>query len=672
MIPWPNWTTEEWEAKLAGLRGAEFNENQPRDEKGQWTSAFHGTAADNLRSILKDGILVAKSGSVHPEYSSPDHTYVTTDLGRAKDWAYTAAKRIDDRLESEEFERYRASFVGKPTAPKDFYDWQSSQDQREGAHLFPDAAVLQIEIPKEELGKLGFDENFDASSGNLAFKGDVKPEWIKKVWVAEMPEEWDEKLAWQEADLAKFKASAEKDAVTFFVTVLWEPKRKLKTAQDLAFLTGEFRAAFDPSQPRDEHGRWTTEGKGPDESGRESMVGVRTKADTDLERALLLNEAANFTASYGNPAQIDVKGMTVEDRIALLKAYDRTGASKQLYMSDKRYNAKEKAYDEFRKEMKDASAETVLDEGLKRGLFSLEKKGEFTYAVSNTYPVSSEKILGGLTPAERVRMEDGIIEATKTHGLDYSFSDLVGAGWQLQDLERFADKLEAAGRRYHSSGSDHKANYNSLDRLAGDLAFYSKDYDNFEASLFNGWALVGGSSEARVARQIGEDLFPLPEGQQFYKLPYEDANYRKSLGMLDETKFYSPRAVTNMQRLKTSTEDFYKRKLRTDDLTTKPIELQRAIGGHIDAFTPGGLESWTRDSRTVDRFGKLMEKKGEYSALRTTVTYDDVLWSYESAKDRPGWPVEKDLKGKREFVLIGNRIKNVDVDKRYYREKRRY
>lgn len=656
MIPWPNWTTEEWEAKLAGLRGAEFNPAQPRDEKGQWIEAddfegdqetgplppspktpwastvYHGTESPNLNSILKHGLLTSYAGRTYPSYSKPDHTYVTTRLEDAQGWA---TAHLRDDLEAE-------------------------------------LAVLEIELPESEKAKLEFDNNFYEASPNREFKGDIKPEWIKGLYIGnqEKADEWVEDIHWEKADISKFKAA--EATTTIYVALVW--KQKPKVAASYEWLMG-LRTAFDASQPRDEYGRWTKEGEGPDESGRADKIGVRTKSDADIKQAILLNEAALFTKGYGDKQKIDLNTWTVEDRLAALRAYDAQPDNSLLYTSSKRYSddATDKRYSAFTREMKEteASPQTILDEGLKRGLFSLEKKGEMTYGSNSAAPFSATQILGGLTANERARMEDGLIEVTQHRGLSYSFSDLVGAGWTMPDLERFADKLQAAGKRYGTYEAKQQ-NYTDMDRLAGDLAFYSKDYDNFEAALFNGWAVIGGSPEARVARQISEDLFPLEEGQHFYKLPYEDANYRRSIGMLDQTQFYSPRAVTNMQRLKDSTAEFYKDKFGIDDLKTKPLEVQRALGGHIDAFTPGGLESWTRDSRTVDRFGKLMEKNGAYSALRTKVTYDDVLWSYESAKGRPGWPDDKDLKGKREFVLIGNRIKNVEVDKRYYREKRRY
>ncbi len=62
--------------------------------------------------------------------------------------------------------------------------------------------------------------------------------------------------------------------------------------------------------------------------------------------------------------------------------------------------------------------------------------------------------------------------------------------------------------------------------------------------------------------------------------------------------------------------------------------------------------------------GKTMSLNDEYSALKTTVKYKDVLWSYESAKGKPGWPPEDQLKGKKEFVLLGASVSNIEVDHR--------
>jgi hypothetical protein len=47
--------------------------------------------------------------------------------------------------------------------------------------------------------------------------------------------------------------------------------------------------------------------------------------------------------------------------------------------------------------------------------------------------------------------------------------------------------------------------------------------------------------------------------------------------------------------------------------------------------------------------------------LETDATYADVLWTYESVHGKPGWPEEKDLKGKKEYVLLGGGIRSVKV-----------
>lgn len=71
------------------------------------------------------------------------------------------------------------------------------------------------------------------------------------------------------------------------------------------------------------------------------------------------------------------------------------------------------------------------------------------------------------------------------------------------------------------------------------------------------------------------------------------------------------------------------------------------------------MESWTSDKKTAIRFAKMMSKIGIGSVIKTTVTYNDVLWSYKSVKNMYGWPDEKELKGKKEFVILGSSVKEV-------------
>jgi hypothetical protein len=351
--------------------------------------------------------------------------------------------------------------------------------------------------------------------------------------------------------------------------------------------------------------------------------------------------------------------MTPEDRVAILDAGHKVGDG--LYLRTDRYDYKGdgyKRYDAFEKDAKAAgwSHQEILDKGIERGLISREKTADFNTGVGSGYTHDMQEILGGLDAGGRDRFETALLASSLKVGAVPDIQGLVNAGWTEKELERFADRVQASGGRAANWGESEV--YKRADDLAGDLAFYSKDYESFRTELYKGWSIAGSSTTSKTARAVAEQAFPL-EGGQYYQ-PVMDSYEKEFRGTFDPTTAFSPRAVENMRALKAETDAFYKVKNKGVD---KPLDLVRGVGGHSAAYTPGAVESWTTDKRTAERFGKMMSnQKDEYSTLSTRVTHADVLWSWQSAAGKPGWPAEKDLKGKKEFVILGSRVKRVEVN----------
>lgn len=421
---------------------------------------------------------------------------------------------------------------------------------------------------------------------------------------------------------------------------------KLKPRTLLSFIGAE--GAWDESK----HPRVPA---GSEDGGQFTSAG---RDFTDSELRQQVEAASARTQAFGfHPEHVaDLSKMKPADRVAFIKAYGEMAANPTLFYSNLRFSgARMRAYDAFFAEMKNDPAR-LLERGLAEGFYSRTREGEFTYAIGNSRPFRDA--LGGLDAGGRDEFEREFVAAFRDGGRGFEIDDTAAlheAGWSSAELERFADRVQAAGGSYTKWSKE--TDYAAIHNLAGRLAFYSQDYENFRGSVFSGWALTGGSDTAVTLRRAAEEAFPSPSGD-FYRV-------KPNRGNPAVEALYSPRAVENIRALKAETEAFYRAKFKGKDPAGKPLEVHRGIGGHVEAYTPGSIESWTRDIRTVSKFGKMMSNQaGEHSALRTTVNYNDVLWSYESAAGKHGWPPEKDLKGKKEFVVIGQRVGFVEREKR--------
>lgn len=196
------------EVKLKGLRVASFDESQPRDEHGMWTSngmggaiVHHGTTADRVDSILAKGIDARKSGSIYKE-SQKGHVYVANNEHEALYWARETAQLMDDK---------------NP----------------------PDVALFEVHIPKDALDKLRKDANPEEDNGTLKFKGSIKPEWIKGVRVGKMTRG----MVLDPSVLKRILAAAETE--TLFIAVLFDGVEEMKSASHFRALAPAEIADFE-------------------------------------------------------------------------------------------------------------------------------------------------------------------------------------------------------------------------------------------------------------------------------------------------------------------------------------------------------------------------------------------------------------------------------------------
>jgi len=215
--------------------------------------------------------------------------------------------------------------------------------------------------------------------------------------------------------------------------------------------------------------------------------------------------------------------------------------------------------------------------------------------------------------------------------------------------------MTTAARKYRGDIVDKLADGLPADEVKKTpLQMFMKGYADFLPDFVNNWTFVGGNTSYRRSyAAINKDLVN-ESVPKFWmgKTPLTESEQVPSKNLKE-----------NLLRLHDKTQEFYKKKLKTDDLSTKTITIQRGIGGHADEYTPAPVESWTVDKRTPERFGILMSgNDNKYSVLTATVPVSSILMSWESLKGT--WPAEKDVKGKKEVVVLGGALHDIVNEKK--------
>jgi hypothetical protein len=252
-------------------------------------------------------------------------------------------------------------------------------------------------------------------------------------------------------------------------------------------------------------------------------------------------------------------------------------------------------------------------------------------------------------------------------------------GLSVSQLEKLSDNFEGVSGYKGLKLKDGDIDYhNRMDDQKLNLGEFSKDKEVALTSLLSGWAITGGGiGEQKIVREVSAGLFPINKGVLFYDSVQPGIDPGKRL-------YSKTRMAGHLASLKAETEDFYKKKFakKSDpnpDLSMKTFDVYRGDGGHQEKYQPAAAESWTAQRGSANVFGKMMKEQsysrighrpqgpGTYSVLSSKVSYIDIFWSYESVKGKYGWPEDKDLKGKKEFVVLGGSIiKNGIVQEKLY------
>jgi 2'-5' RNA ligase len=656
------------------------------------TTVYHGTHGDRLRSIIKEGIRFSHSGENFPGFSNRAHVYVTASLLEAQQWAVQVGPGNSAVVE-----------VHVPASH---------------AHLV---------IPDDNYTFTGKDGAKFVNTEQKMFKGDIPREWIAKAWTRE------DKAGKRRWSLTTLQAV---DGVVLYVVIplddvvktlgdveghqfhgnQWDDKRhaeppvKAPTKYALWKARQEAKKQATSTEPKVEPPKAEPKIESKTEPKAESpkvepkepafvalpkLSEVRTQTDAQLADRIrddrlvntMYGDSFNVTNPKAGPA---FDGLTVDDRLRYIEmnANKRTGGDRISAEVPGEFLFHRYGF-EMRKDVPPGLSGPEL-----RAYFhehpELLATAKTEHASQNTadLQVHGSDLLKGLSENQKQELLDKLPESLKRldvkHAVDFDSAALVAAGFTQKQIEGYSDKLDAVagikGFRLHGDASSLYDSTVSTARLH--VAEFSADREVALHGLLGGWAVTSNTGDAKIVRDVAARVFPENQGIEFYK---HKSQYASGHGPMDDVPAYSKERIdAHILALKQDTENFYRAKFATKanpnpDLSLKTITAMRGVGGHVEAYTPGSAEPWTLDSRTPERFGKLMapggsgrKSDGPFSLLTTETNYKNVLWSWESIKGRYGWPEEKQLKGKREVVLIGGTVKQVNVRLRGTPSRSRY
>lgn len=375
----------------------------------------------------------------------------------------------------------------------------------------------------------------------------------------------------------------------------------------------------------------------------------RNLSDGEIKQRILDDKLTNsiYSGAFSeNPLSANVEGMSINDRLAYIKMYHETPA--------------EFAFKDYDFKIKDQVGPGLSPDGIRA---ALKEKGLTVPAEEK--PASFQPMANRTTYLEPFvkdlssQDKDVFIErypavakgiTDKGHSLPFANPEHL---FTVSQSEKMADGFDRIGNLKY-------INYNDkFSAAAAQFSNFSANKDFALSGLLGGWATSGGGvSSQRIIHSVSETAFGENHGISFYK--FDTVHTRQELS---ENSFSRGRLTNHLQTLRAETEGFYRDKLGKK-YDSKEVSLFRGVGLHVDTYTPSSAESWSAQKSTAVKFGKMLSnREGHYSVIETKIPISKVLWTYESVAGKYRWPEEKDLKGKKEFVVIGGAINNVSLER---------
>lgn len=227
---------------LASLRAA-YDPDQPRDEDGKWTTVYHGTSTASAKAILETGFKTrtGQNGALLGE-----GVYFTSRRHQAEGYGETIVEVELNDLRVKDFATERAY---KLYLKNRVTDWEASSMSKAMSEAGYDAVRINKDIVVV----------FDAGKAKPKLRSAASA--LRPVRTAADQGERKILLAVRTAAAIASRVSPAKMADAFAASLRRTlPGALARVALAGAEAAGEMRVAYDPSQPRDEDGKWTAVG----------------------------------------------------------------------------------------------------------------------------------------------------------------------------------------------------------------------------------------------------------------------------------------------------------------------------------------------------------------------------------------------------------------------------
>ncbi len=417
----------------------------------------------------------------------------------------------------------------------------------------------------------------------------------------------------------------------------------------------------------------------PGHVGGSGTGGTRNKTDDEIRQNI--QDQRLLASVYGDSNkkyELHFEGMTVADRLKFMEMNAKKESEGDL--GDIPPEFAYTKYDfELQKEIPKGFNADQLRTYLKENNLIRDPKG-VPDTFYPTFYLKGSDLTKGLSDAEKDEFIEEFPKSSKRAIDDGKYQVEISPdpemGLSIKQWEKLSDNFDTASGYNGLKLKDGEIDWSDrmyLQKRA--LGEFSQDKEAALTALLSGWAMSGGGISAqKIIREVSAGLFPVNKGVLFYD--------SSEPGIDPGKKLYSKtRMAEHFAALKIETEDFYKKKFakKSDpnpDLSMKTIDVWRGVGGHFDDYIPAAAESWSAQKSSANKFGKMTAQggrswgsrsEGKYTLVAAKISYNDVLWSYESVKGKYGWPSDKKLKGKKEFVVIGGALKlgNTTVENLY-------
>lgn len=207
------------------------------------------------------------------------------------------------------------------------------------------------------------------------------------------------------------------------------------------------------------------------------------------------------------------------------------------------------------------------------------------------------------------------------------------------------------------SDPDEKIAFNdSIPEIFQDI-FLSKNTTIQRVAFISSWTFNGGSFAQNIAHHQTIGIGPNEDNKNFY-------NASSSAGSTPATNFIlkAARSAPMLKEMYSKTQEFLAKKFKKEyNGGNGTILLYRGVAvGLPPNYVAGAIESWTTDPKTAINFANMMTRQGTSGiVLVASIPYSAIIGTYQSLNDV--FPMEKFLKGKKEWMVLGGTFKETKI-----------